>query len=192
VRVRDRQAAALQNGVYRNNKTGTQVHIPAGWTFSGDGQSGAGGEYALLNDATGQEYFVWMRPAVGAPSAEAIIPVALENNYATRIQQHISDGLTDFAPRAGSNVKFGSGMRQGINAIFDYHTTPQLAVFIVGIESKANNKLTSTPAGTPMTETGTFIRTSLNRVEFRAIAPPDQQPRVRAQLQMLVDASVIP
>lgn len=184
----------LQNGVYHNTKTGTEVRLPAGWTFADDGNSPSdGGEYALFKDATGQEYFMSMRPGVGAPTSAATIPVALERNYANKIQQRIDEGLTDFTPRAGSKVKFGSGTRQGISGVFDYHTLQFLVNTATGQQdSNGNPTLTATTLTTPMAETDTWIRTSLNLVYFRGIAPPAQQSTVQSQLQTLIDATVIP
>jgi hypothetical protein len=155
----------LENGVYRHTATGTEIHVPSGWSVMGDCDSTGGGECVVLDDGSDQSYFVWMI-SEGTPVPE--IPAALERDAEYKVHQRTVDGVKGFKMRPGTLFKSGSGTRQYLSAAFDF--------------SQNGAQI----------EYDTWLRSDKSRAYFRAICPPSSIISVQDSLQMLVKATVIP
>ena len=162
----------LANGVYHHTTTGTEIRVPAGWSITGDALSSGGGECVLLNDSSGQSYFVWM---MSDPVSAAEIPATLQHDADRKLLQRTGEGVQGFGVRPGTLFKFlngtarEGGTRQVVTVAFD---------FVSGTTS--------------MIEYGTWVRTEKTFVYFRGICPASSTDAVQAGMQMLLSATDLP
>jgi hypothetical protein len=162
----------LENGVYHHTATGTEIRVPTGWSITGDAFSSGGGECVLLNDSSGQSYFVWM---MSDPTRAAEIPATLQNDADRKLLQRTADGVEGFEMRPGTLSKFYNGSaREG-------GTRQALAVAFDFVQGKAS-----------MIEYETWVRTEKTFVYFRGICPVSSTSAVQDGIQMLVNATDLP
>jgi hypothetical protein len=162
----------LENGVYHHTATGTEIRVPTGWSITGDAFSSGGGECVLLNDSSGQSYFVWM---MSDPTRAAEIPATLQNDADRKLLQRTADGVEGFEMRPGTLSKFYNGSaREG-------GTRQALAVAFDFVQGKAS-----------MIEYETWVRTEKTFVYFRGICPLSSTSAVQDGIQMLVNATDLP
>jgi hypothetical protein len=94
----------LENGVYHNATTGTEIRLPAGWSIGMDGISLGGSEYVVVKDRSNQSYYVWM------------ISSSLSDD---KLQQRTVDGVQ--APQTlPMVVRFADGTQKGCSIAFAF------------------------------------------------------------------------
>ena len=156
----------LQNGVYHNTATGTEIRLPAGWSITGDEGPSSMGETVIVRDGSGQSYSAWMRPD-SIPARE--IDADLQQDLDSRIRQQTMDGVRGSKIRPGTLLKWLAGRSRGLSVVFDLGPDRALQI-----------------------EYDAWVRSDKTVVYFRGICPASVITSLSKHIQMLEAATVLP
>lgn len=161
----NQSAGTVQDGRYRNRRTGVEVLIAAPWKLAYDGPSSDNGDMLSVSDGSPTEFSVWMRPETSTPSE---IPNKLQASPAAKVK--MNGDLPGFSFRPESIQTRIIGGQQALTAIADYNSDGQKFAAIY-----------------------TWIFTSRNHVAFisRGI-PASDLPGVQIRFDQFVASTMVP
>jgi hypothetical protein len=163
--VQNQPAGIVQNGRYRNKRTGLEFPIPASWKTSYDGASSDDGDMVGVTDGSSMEFGVWMRPEVSTP---AEIQDKLKGSPAAKVKMNADIPGFAFRPESIQNRIIGG--QQALSAIADF----------------VDN-------GKKMATIYTWIYTAKTHVVFIGQdVPAADVPAVQARLDQFVATAVVP
>lgn len=164
-RMQSQPAGIVQNGRYRNKRTGLEFPVPASWKATYDGPSSDDGDMVGVSDGSSMEIGVWMKPEVSTP---AQIPEKLRGCPAAKVK--MNSGIPGFAFRPESIQPRTIGGQQALSAVADFEFNGQKMAAIY-----------------------TWIFTTKTHVVFIAQAVPVADvPAVQSRFDQFVATTVVP
>jgi hypothetical protein len=113
--VHNQPAGLVQNGRYRNKRTGLEFPIPASWKTAYDGASSDDGDMVGVSDGSSIAIGVWMRPEVSTP---AEIPEKLRASPPAKVKMNAEIPGFAFRPESIQNRIIGG--QQAVSAVADF------------------------------------------------------------------------